>query len=155
MAWMFNRMLSSLGAVHSIGCVHGGVNLSNFMIEADTHNGLLVDFCYSTEIGGRIKAIVPRYKNYYPPEVLNKREVGPFTDIYMAAVCMLVLLGGNINQKTFPGCVPKHIQYFLKSCLIENPNRRPNNAFDLHSEFRDTLKELGWNLKEFVSFDLK
>lgn len=153
MAWIFRRMLGIQGALHELGLVHGNIIPTNFMICPETHNGKLIDFTNTVEIGQKAKTINPDYKDFYPSEVFNKKELTPATDIYMTAMCMVKLLGGNVKTKEVPTIVPNKIVNYLKSCLIENPNRRWNNALDIHNDFGYTLDEI-WK-RQFHNFKMK
>lgn len=142
-AWMFRRLLSAIGGCHANDIVHGAVLPSHFLIcpdnpdgtkRNDTHNGILIDFSYSVKRGETIKAISPKWKTFYPPEVLNKKEASRGTDVYMAAFCLKYLLG---KQN-----IPKSVDGFVKACMIENVNRRPKEAFDLYNEFAELLKPI-------------
>lgn len=141
-AWMFNRLLSALGKTHEQALVHGAVVPSHVLIRPKDHNGMLIDWCYTVPQGGVIKAISPRYKPLYPPEVMQKRPASTATDLYMAAMTMLCLLGGNPVTQTLPGSVPKPIAALLRGCLIATPRYRANDAWELFDEFQDMLKRL-------------
>ncbi len=152
MAWMFRRLLSIQGALHALGIVHGNILPQNFMICPENHNGKLIGLSNTVGVKGKIKMIDSNCKDFYAPEILNKAEVTSATDIYMSALCMVKVLGGNVKTREMPAAVPRAIQGFLKGCLIENPHRRFNNALDLHGEFGYTLKEI-WK-PEFHKFEM-
>jgi serine/threonine protein kinase len=85
-----------------------------------------------------IKAISVAYEHFYPPEVFAKQTPTPATDIFMAAKCMMALLGGNVETNTWPATVPMQIQAFLSASIMSAPRKRPQDAWDLHDAF-DTL----------------
>lgn len=153
MAWMFNRVLAILGIIHSQGLVHGAVVPQHIFIWPHNHNGMLTDWCYSVAAGEPIKAIVSAAKAFYPAEVLEKRPSSPATDIYMAALCMVQLLGGDVARKTIPTVVPKPIRALLKSCLIGAPHRRANNAWELFDSFHNILGHL-YGAPQFRPFSM-
>ena len=66
----------------------------------------------------------------------------PATDLYMAALTMVRLLGGDVGTKALPPTCPPRLRAFLRSCLIEAPARRPQHAWDLFDEFQALLKRL-------------
>lgn len=144
MAWMFRRLLSILAVVHDLGYVHCGVIPSNFMINPDNHNGKLIDFIGTSEIRGKNKVVIPEYKDFYPPEALNKIELSPATDIFMAVKCMLMLTG---KQE-----IPSTIMNLFKSCLIESPAKRPNKSLDIYHDFSKTIDAI-WERK-FIKFEM-
>ena len=109
-AWMFNRLLAGLFVAHSVGIVHGAIVPCNLLINTELHNGRIIDWCYSAKAGSKIKAIVPKYKVFYPKEVFNKTSSFA-VDISMAARSIKWLLMGN--QKT-----PPQINGFLDYCIF-------------------------------------
>lgn len=143
MAWMFRRMLAALIGIHESGHVHGAVTPAHFMINPADHNGRLIDFCYCLKPGEMIKNICPKYKTLYPPEVFEKRPVGPETDIFMAAKTIELLS----EESTWP----RSIKYFLKSLSIGNQMRRPKNSVDIYQEFGNLLEDL-WGPPKWVDF---
>ena len=142
MAWMFNRVLAALSVTHQNGFVHGGILPTSVWIRPNDHNGQLTNWQYSVEDGDIIKAISPAYRHFYPPEVLAKHAASAATDIYMAALCMLHLLGGDTQTQTLPRAVPKRIRALLRSCLIQSPHRRTNDAGELFETFHEHLFKL-------------
>ena len=58
---------------------------------------LLLDWCYSAPIGQRVPAIAPAYAADTAPEIAGRQPVTPATDLFMAARCLLHLLGGQNN----------------------------------------------------------
>ena len=141
-AWIFNRLLAALGTVHDLGLVHGAVLPPHFLVREHDHNGMLIDWCYAVEVGKPVPAIVPTYEPFYPPELLQKRGVTPATDLFMAAMTMSALLGGDLLYGTLPARVPPAIQALLRTCLIPNPQRRPQDAWELFDAFQEILIEL-------------
>lgn len=141
-AWMFNRMLAVLGITHSLGLVHGALVPSHVLVRPADHNGMLVDWCYSVPNGEPMKAVSPPYSTDYPPEALAKQPVSPATDVYMAARCMVRLLGGDGDPATLPVRVPRPIQALLRSCLLPSPWRRADDAWQLFDDFQEILRDL-------------
>ena len=142
MAWMFNRLLVALSETHALGFVHGAIVPEHLLIRPSDHNGILIDWCYSVEIGQRVKAISPRHRAATAPEILAKQAATPAADIYMAAMTILQLLGGDVATQSLPHDVPRPIQAFLRACLIQSPHRRPNSAWELFEEFGEILFKL-------------
>ncbi|MEM7334489.1 MAG: hypothetical protein AAF490_20605 [Chloroflexota bacterium] len=152
-AWMFNRLLAALAKTHQLGWVHGAVIPPHLLLNLNDHNGKLIDWCYSQPIGEKVKAISPSYKPFYPMEVLEKRPSTPATDIYLAGMTLLKLLGGDVATKTVPTSVPKPIGAFLKACLIGSPHRRPQNSWALFDDFQEILQRL-YGAPKFRPFSL-
>lgn len=141
-AWMFNRILAALGSAHALGLVHGAVLPTHVLIRPGDHNGVLIDWCYSVESGEALAAISRAYAADYPPEVLAKQPASSATDLYMAARCMLRLLGGDLERQELPPGAPKAIQQLLRACLLPAPLRRANDAWQVFDDFHAILGEL-------------
>ena len=146
-AWMFNRMLAALGKTHELGLVHGAVLPEHFLIRPKDHNGMLIDWCYSVEAGDSIKAISPGRRAFYPSEVINKGKATAATDLYMAANCMVAILGGlRVDGvpalDALPASVPPAIVAMLRGCLLPSPHYRASDAWELFDEFREILSRL-------------
>ena len=141
-AWMFNRVLAALGVVHDLGIVHGAVVPAHVLIRPADHNGYLIDWCYSVEAGETLKAVSPPYAAEYPPEVQARQPATPATDIYLAARCMVRLLGGNGRPPALPPGIPKAIGALLHACLLPSPRRRPDDAWQIFDDFREILERL-------------
>ncbi len=141
-AWVFNRILAALAITHEQGLVHGAVLPVHVLIRPEDHNGILIDWCYSVERGEPLVAISRAHQPYYPPEVLAKQPATPATDLYMAAQCMIALLGGDVTSGALPAHVPAPIAAFLRGCRITTPSYRPTDAWALLEEFRQLLQRL-------------
>ena len=151
--WMFKRTLAILGFLHSqLHIIHGAVLPPHILIHPGnpdgsdnplTHGALLIDWSYSVkQSGDPIKAISSDHADYYPPEILAKRQPSPATDIYMAAKCAVKMMGGNVAMDTLPDTVPSPIRAFLKGCLIPNMHRRPDDAWTVLEGYNDLLKRV-------------
>ncbi|MEL7168184.1 MAG: hypothetical protein AAGN64_02415, partial [Bacteroidota bacterium] len=163
MAWMFNRLLAALALTHGCGLVHGAVVPAHVLVRPADHHGRLIDWGYAVPLPSRskrsrstgstpatglrvasesIRAISPPYHAFYPAEVLGKQSPTPGTDLYMAALTMLWLVGGDEKTQTPPAHLDPRLVAFFRSCLLLNPARRPQDAWALFGEFRDLLQTL-------------
>jgi hypothetical protein len=144
-AWMWRRLLVALGLAHRAGVIHGAVLPEHVLIEPDDHGVVLVDWCYSaTEEHERIAAIVPRYRDHYPTEVLDRGTPGPCTDLAMAARLMADLMGDR---------APQPLRRFADGCRLASPRQRPDDAWKLLGEFDDLLFRL-YGPRKFRPFTL-
>jgi serine/threonine protein kinase len=141
-AWMFNRILTTLGIAHSLGIVHGAVVPAHVLVRPNDHNGMLIDWCYSVPVGEPLKAISPPYAADYPPEVRAKQPATPATDLYMAARCMTRLLGGHPATLELPKSVPRPIRTLLSACLLPSAQRRIDDAWHVFDDFHEILGRL-------------
>lgn len=140
-AWMFNRLLAALMAIHQSDLVHAAVLPPHFMIHGPSHNGVLIGWSYAVPNAGTVKAISPGWKSYYPTEILEKRPVSPGTDLYMAANLFTHLIGGDWVNRTFPKTLPKPIQGLLRACWLSQRHRL-GDAFELFEDFRRALQDI-------------
>jgi hypothetical protein len=142
LAWMFNRLLTVLGFCHRQSIVHGAVLPCHALIDAGSHGLRLVGWGQSAAIGRSIAAVPARYWDWYPPEVHNKQPVGPATDLFLAARCIVYLAGGDPVTNWMPETVPLSFQRFLSACLLESVHMRPDDAWALQDDFDRLLRIL-------------
>ncbi|GAB4211522.1 MAG: hypothetical protein OHK0022_46100 [Roseiflexaceae bacterium] len=152
-AWMFNRILAALGVAHGLGLVHGAVLPSHVLIRPSDHNGMLIDWCYSVPAGQPLLAVSPPYAGDYPPEVTARQPATFATDLYMAALCLVRLLGGDPAGQQLPPSVPRPVQTLLRACLLPAPQRRFGDAWELYDQFQEILKQL-YGKRSFRHFQM-
>lgn len=155
MAWMWKRLLGALFCAHEAGIIHGAVLPPHVLLDTQAHGVLLADWTCSVrnDRASRIPAIDPSYQGHYPPEILRKEVVTPATDIYLAAMTMIQLLGGDIRARTVPSSVPKQITEMLHRCTQSRPSDRPQNAFEVHMQF-DKFLEPMFGPRKFRKFTI-
>lgn len=145
--WMWRRLLMALGFAHDNGIVHGAVLPGHVMILPEHHGVTLVDWCYASIANDSefppLVAIVDRYKEWYPEEVLAKQPPSPATDLFLAAKCMVFLMGGNPLTGVMPDVVPRPLRAFFRGCLQKGQFGRPQNAWLLLQEFDELLETMG------------
>jgi serine/threonine protein kinase len=132
-AWIWRRLLVALGWAHRAGLVHGAVLPEHILVHPAQHGLVLVDWCYSTEPGGTIPALVDRHRGLYPPEVLNHEPASPATDIHLASHCMRQLMGER---------APSPLRAFIRGCTLPAEARRPHDAWRLLAELDEALERL-------------
>jgi hypothetical protein len=136
LAWIFNRLLTAIGAAHLCGWLHGAVCPPHVLVQAENHGMKLVGWGQGVRIGERIASGPKGYLPWYPKEVKEKQPATTSTDIYMAALCMKWLSGDDL------GGVPAEMGRFFRSCLLEGPGMRPDDAWDLLEDFDALLKRI-------------
>ncbi len=93
-----------------------------------------MDWCYSVPAPeSRVPAVVKRYLDWYPPEVLTGLAAGPDLDVWLATRCMTELIGGFM---------PTRVASFANGCLLASPRRRPSDAWRLLAELDELLERL-------------
>jgi serine/threonine protein kinase len=142
LAWIFKRLLTVLGFTHRQGTVHGAVLPCHGLIHSGAHGLRLVGWGQSATAGRRLKGVPARYRDWYPPEVLHGRPVGPATDVFLAARCVVYLAGGDPVTNRMPEAVPPPLRRFLAACLLESARMRPDDAWALQDDFDGLLRDL-------------
>jgi serine/threonine protein kinase len=140
-AWMWRRLLVALGWAHRAGVVHGAVVPSHILTHPEEHGLVLIDWCYAVAPGGRIPALVSRYRDLYPPEVTAREGAGPATDIFMATQSMIRLIDRP----------PAALRRFADGCCLARPRMRPDDAWRLLAEFDELLHDL-YGPRKFRAF---
>jgi serine/threonine protein kinase len=158
--WMFNRIMEALMFLHEKKFVHGALTPEHVVVYASglemdpyNHGAKLIDWSYAVNAGGLVKAIVPAYEDFYPPEILNKKPATAATDIYMAAKCIIYVLGGDPKTDAMPDHVPAYLTRFLKGCTLKGPKVRPQEVRALYEEFKDHMRK-HYGPKKYVRFDM-
>jgi serine/threonine protein kinase len=142
LGWMFNRILEALGFVHQQGYLHGAVLPPHLLFHAEDHGLLLAGWIHAEKANTSLKVVPDRYRDWYPPECKKKHPATPSVDIYLAAKSLIYLAGGDPVANTFPDHIPAPMQRFLKSCLLESPRMRSQDAWNLRQEFGQVLERL-------------
>lgn len=158
--WMFNRILEGLDFIHTKKMVHGALTpdhvvaySSNAELDEYNHGAKIIDWCYAVKLGEKVKAISPRWADFYPPEIIHKRPVTPATDIFMAAKCIIYVLGGEPKTDVMPSNIPPYLTNFLKSCVFKNQASRPQEVKVLYDYFKEHM-EKHYGPKKYVRFDM-
>ncbi len=143
MVWMFKRLLVGIGFAHTQDIVHGAILPSHVMVHPLDHGAKIIDWSYAIQHASHkntyIRAMSRPFQAFYASEILDRRPPTPATDIAMAARIAIALVGGDLETGNLPGSVPTGVQLFLQDCILEDPNRRPQNAWDLHESFDKLL----------------
>lgn len=142
LAWMFNRTLEAIGYAHSKGWIHGAVLPPHLMFHAENHGLQLVGWVHAERAGRRLRFAPARFKDWYPPECRLRQPATPSVDIYLAAKSLVYLSGGDPLGNMIPERIPAGIRRFVRGCLLESPDMRPQDAWELHCEFSELLEEV-------------
>lgn len=139
-AWMMRRLYAALGVAHSRGRVHGQILPEHVLVHPTSHRALLVGWCGSVDVGQPARLRVADRADFYPHEVSAGAPLTPATDLHMAAVCFMHLLGGTSAR--VPAAVPRQIADFIAASLIRSAHRRPSDALELHDILGDVMQKL-------------
>jgi hypothetical protein len=140
LAWIFKRLLTVLGLCHRQGIVHGAVLPCHALVHAAGHGLMLVGWGGSVWARRPIGDVPPRYRDWYPAEVLRRQPAGPATDLFLAARCVVYLAGGDPLTNRMPETVPAPLRRFVGTCLLESAAMRPNDAWALLDDFDGVLR---------------
>lgn len=153
--WVFNRMLEGLGYVHKKKVVHGAIVPDHFMVAPENHAGKFIDFSYAVDDDGKskVKAIASGCRDFYAPEILEKKPALRESDIYMVGKLVVYLCGGNVKNDVIVNTYSKYFTNFIASMLIKNPSRRPNDAWALRDEFEEVMLK-NYGKRKFHKFEM-
>lgn len=152
-AWIGNRLWTALAFAHEEGHVHGAVLPTHVLVHPDTHGLLLVDWGYSVPTGQPIRNISGPYRPWYPPEVLGKLPATTETDVYMAALCLSYVAGGDVLNGVIPVKLPPLFYRFFSGCVLPNPARRPQAGWELFDRWQAIVKDV-YGDRKFVKLAL-
>lgn len=136
-AFIFNRGLECLTFAHHCGIVHGAVTPNHILIHCETHTGNIIDWTNSGGSGAKLAYMDPAYADFFPPEVRKTQTPNRQSDVYMLAVCMVYILGGDVKELRIPH-IPQQIYRVLNLCLQPAAYNRPC-AQVAHIQFQQAL----------------
>jgi serine/threonine protein kinase len=142
LAWIFKRMLTVLGFCHRRGFIHGAVLPCHTLIHTPGHGLKLVGWGQTVGVGRRVRDMPARYRDWYPPEVHDRRPAGPATDLFLAARCLVYLAGSDPLSGRMPDTLPAPMRQFVGTCLLESAAMRPDDAWAVAEDFGDLLQSV-------------
>lgn len=157
MAWIFRRVLVGLGFAHQNGIIHGAILPENIFIQPEKHGLVIKEWSYAVvepEVSSEHLLAVPaNYESWYPAEVLRKELVTPALDIYLGSRNMVQLLGGDPLLGKLSDVIHPRLRNFFRGCLLPSANQRPQDAWNLLTEFDELIEGL-WGPKKFHPFSM-
>jgi hypothetical protein len=130
--WMVNRALSILGFTHLHGMLHGSILGDHLLYNCATHGLMLVDWCYSLEIG-KIASVIPAgSKASYPVEVIRKKPVSGATDLYMLM---------KLIKSTWK-VIPARMRALVDWASAVSPNARPSDVWLFQKRWAEAAQEV-------------
>ena len=152
MVWMFKRSLAALWLAHERGYIHGAVLPPHILLNTENHGIVLCDWSFSVPVSAsKLKAIDSKYRDYYPQSLLDKKQPTPASDIYMAAMTIIKLLGGDEKTKTIPDNVPGPLRRILRVCVMDQSGL--DDAREVHEEVKSAAEKL-YGAPKFREFAL-
>lgn len=126
LCWMVERVLNALRYLHDHGVIHGDVKPANIIVQADTHQVVLVDYGLSLVKPGKDS----QNKGYTPlfasPEQKDNKPLLPESDLYSLGLTMIYALGGDPASASVPSTVPDPVCKFIKKLIVRHVLSRPN-----------------------------
>jgi hypothetical protein len=143
-AWIFRRVLAQVAAAKAVRVVHCCMTPDHILVDPVTHAPLHIGWTHSVDdplvSRKRIMLTVDRWDYMYPPEVFEKALPDQKTDIFMAGMTMIKLLGGDSNTRKVPSVVPPEVAQSILHCVEESPNRRPSSAVNALERFTKAVR---------------
>lgn len=137
---IYASVLLVLDLFHELGRVHCAVLPEHILVPPTKGAVTLIDYCYATMRGAKLRTFCPSAQPYYPPEVLRGRPVSPATDIYMATACLNTMLGA---QDGVAWAAPPDLRKFISDTL----QRRPESAMHQYAELHRLARKLSINMR--------
>ena len=159
---VFRMVATGLHAMHQKGLVHCDIKPNNILMNK---NGAvkIIDLGQSCKIG-TIKDRIQGTPNYIAPEQVERRPLGPRTDIFNLGATMYWALtgenvptkipvrGDNVIGRNVPKeCRPPHVKHsripkdlseIVMACVHEDVNERPMNMMELVSALDGMIRGL-------------
>lgn len=152
MAWIFRRLLGTLGEAHAAGVVHGAVLPHHVLIHPDRHELVLVDWTSSSLVGSdqRTPYMVRRYNTrhqpWYPDATVNKTPPTHSVDVFMAARTMKAVLGFGQPRSVW-NTAPAPLLAFMRGCMLDTTLP----AWEMLDHFDDLIERM-WGPRKFRPF---
>lgn len=140
--WILERALSVLGYLHSNLVIHGNIDPGTILVRAKDHHVFLVGYLLAVLdplTGGQYKGATDGFS---APEVFEKQPPRPEADMYSLGKAMIFLLGGDVEDHSFPTYVDIRLKNFLLEFVRENDEERFSDAWKawhLLKELRNTI----------------
>lgn len=151
LSWIFLRLLSVVGYVHSQGTIHGNIEPGNVIVRGRDHNVFLIDYVFSAS-PKKGDSFVYANDDYSAPEVSEKRPPIPPSDLWSVVKCMIFLAGGAPDADEAPDSLDPKLRHFMNSFLDPNPLRRARDAWSKWHELTK-IRESIFGPRKFVPFD--
>jgi hypothetical protein len=149
-AWVARRVIAQALAAQVAGVVHGAITPDHVLVGPVTHEPVHIGWVHAIEApkknGGRITHVIDRWRDFYPPEVFDKKAPDLRTDLYMAGKTVIKLLGGDVKRNTLPTVVPDEMKRITLRLVEESPSRRPSDGAAYLDEFTRVVRGI-WGRK--------
>ena len=138
------KLFDTLGYVHRLETVHGAILPHHLIVSPDLSSLMVVDWTHCRPSGSRFGHLPRKYLNWYPREALRGERAIPASDIFMAVKIFLHLVGASSDSQQHL-VLSRPMRCLVKACLLESPRMRPDDAWALRDELKETL-ECHWGI---------
>ena len=152
MVWILNRLLSAVGYAHSLGIIHGNIEPNHLLIRPRDHNLVILGWTGAVISPAKTGDVFKLANDdFSAPEVFEKETPLPSADLYSIGLCMIYILGGDIETKTLPDTVNEELQRFIKFFVMDSPLQRAQDAWQMWGMLEKLIVRL-WGKKKFLDF---
>lgn len=138
-AWIVRRVMAQACAANMTGLIHAAITPDHVLVDPIKHEPCHIGWLHATE-KTRLTMIVERWKDWYPPEIFDKKPPTHQTDIYMAGMTCLWLFSGNTSTKSIPSSIPKPISDIILSCVNADPKKRPPDGLKVLNDITTAIR---------------
>ena len=150
LGWILERQLSALGYLHSQGIIHGSVEPAHLLVQPQTHNVVLLDFCWAKKDPKAKEHIRIGQEYYSAPEVFAKAQPHPGMDLYGLGKSAVYLLGGEPGRGVPAGVVDSMFVKCLERMTEESLELRAKDAYQLAHHIVVIRGELSGERRAFL-----
>lgn len=143
LGWIMERVLAALGHLHSHMIVHGNIEPRHLMLVPDTHNVVLLDFCFAVLKPGSGEYIRIKTPKFSAPEISKKASPHPRMDLYGLGKCMIHLMGGNPQGSKVPDDIPVPLGQMIKHLTERDTDKRADDAWEVAHRLFQLREEFG------------
>lgn len=153
-AWVARRVMALVSAADMGGLVHGAIVPDHVLVNKVSHNPMHIGWAHAVDPSvQRIEGIITRWREFYPPEVFEKKRPDQRSDIFMAARTIEYLLTGpDRTQYGLSSNVPITLKNFLDKCTEEDPKKRFQSGGEALDELTKLIRKL-WG-KEYRELEV-
>ncbi len=147
-AWVARRIIAQALAASMMGVVHGAITPDHVLVNPVSHEPLHIGWAHAimNPTSERITHVIDRWREYYPPEVFEKKHPDLRTDLFMAGKTIIKLLGGDVKNTTLPSTVPPEMRRIILQLVEKSPSRRPSDGKVYLDEFTRVVRGI-WGRK--------
>lgn len=140
-AWVARRILAQVIAAEMGEMVHGSILPPHVLVNRVNHDPVHIGWAHAVDPAHeRITNVVTAYKDFYPPEVFQKRRPDRRTDIYMAGQTIMYVLGVHEDAHALANSVPAAMAHVITKCTRNNPSNRYQRGAEALSALTEAVR---------------